>query len=65
MSLFLHCHLALLVLVDVAADNEEKDDDEAGDDTEDAARRHDDWQDDQHVQRTRHAFREHGDRLEN
>ena len=65
MGLLLLGKFPLLALDDAVADNEDKDDDDTGDDAEDAASRHDDREDDQHVQRPRHAFREHGDGLEN
>ena len=54
-------HLLLLILGDAVADHKGEDDDDAGYNAEDAANCHDDREEDQHVQCTRHALGQLGD----
>ena len=59
--LLLRLQSPLLALDDGVADHKGEDDDDAGYNAEDAASCHDDREEDQHVQWTRHALGQLGD----
>ena len=65
MGLLLRRQIPFIALDGAVVNGKDENDDDTGGDAEDAARRHDDREDDQHVESPRHVLRQLRDGLEN